>query len=95
MFDGKGSVAPRPIAANAGAESGAGEKSEPSSVGQSPSISPPSVPLISLPGTPVPQQATAATQTSQDQQIEAIRRRIEARRAQMRAEAEAAGANSK
>ena len=95
VFDGKGSAAPRPIASNAGPESGAGEKNQPPSMGQAPSNSPPPPPTISLPNAPVPQQATAATQTAQDQQIEAIRRRIEVRRAQMRAEAEAAGANVK
>jgi general secretion pathway protein N len=41
---------------------------------------------------PTPQPTMQPQPTTQDAQIEAIRRRIEARRAQMRAEAEAAGA---
>ena len=94
VFDGKGSAPARPIASNAGPDSGAGEKNPPPSMGQ-PSSNSPIPPNINLPNAPVAQQAAAATQTAQDQQIEAIRRRIEARRAQMRAEAEAAGANVK
>lgn len=97
VFDGKGSAPPRALASTAGPESGAGEKSEPPPMTPTASNSPPPPPppTISIPNAAVAQQAAAQTQTAQDQQIEAIRRRIEARRAQMRAEAEAAGANVK
>ena len=96
VFDGKGGQAPTPTAMQAGASADgdsvrdanaappppppAGEKTPPSATG--------------IASQPVrtesrPEQSATAPMT-QEQQVEAIRRRIEARRAQMRAEAAAA-----
>jgi len=89
VFDGKGGEAPTPLAAATG--SGVSRSDGASTNAQSPSSVPPSPP--SQPTADV--AAQPPTQVSQDQQVEAIRRRIEARRAQMRAEAAANGANEK
>jgi general secretion pathway protein N len=88
VFDGKGGEAPTPLAASTGSgaprQNDAGSNAQPSS-GVQPSAPPPTPDVA----------AQSPTQVSQDQQVEAIRRRIEARRAQMRAEAAANGANEK
>ena len=87
VFDGKGGEPPTPIATatDAGALRQNGSQGA-----QSPSSVPPSP-------TPVTTDATAQStpQVVQDEQVEAIRRRIEARRAQMRAEAAASSATEK
>ena len=91
VFDGKGGEAPTPLAASTG--SGASRANDASTNAQSPT---PSIVPPSPPPPPTPDVAAQSpTQVSQDQQVEAIRRRIEARRAQMRAEAAANGANEK
>ena len=90
VFDGASGEAPTPVAsANAGPPTPAPEA--------------PPGPARSPPPPPVAQNASPAAtvtrpdpnQMTQEQQIEAIRKRIEARRAQMRAEAEAASAQNK
>lgn len=90
VFDGKGGEAPTPLAASTGSpvprQNGDGSDAQPSS--GAPSSQPPPPPTPDM-------AAQSPTQVSQDQQVEAIRRRIEARRAQMRAEAAANGANDK
>ena len=96
VFDGKGGEAPTQIAA-ANATRTTPEPSartEQRRNGGQGAPSPSSVP-------PSPPQATpeasaqSAPQVVQDEQVEAIRRRIEARRAQMRAEAAASSATEK
>ena len=90
VYDGSGGEAPTPVA-NA-------ESAPPAQPAQP--AQPPSQPPRSPPQPPVAQNASPAAtvsppepeQMSQEQQVEAIRQRIEARRAQMRAEAEAAAA---
>jgi general secretion pathway protein N len=66
-----------------------------SAAGAAPVRNRPVVATPAPPPTPTPQAAMQPQPTTQDAQIEAIRRRIEARRAQMRAEAEAAGAQNR
>lgn len=90
VFDGKGGEAPTQITAatDAGALRQNGSNGDQGA--QSPSSVPPSP-------TPITTDATAQStpQVVQDEQVEAIRRRIEARRAQMRAEAAASSATEK
>jgi general secretion pathway protein N len=90
-FDGASGEAPTPVA-----------NTDQPGQGAAASPAPPSPPPArSPPPPPVAQNASPAAQVSrpdpnqmtQEQQVEAIRARIEARRAQMRAEAEAAAAN--
>lgn len=97
VFDGKGGQAPTPATAVARPELESRPETAPTA-NATPSLPPP--PAVEKPQ-PVAQpsredgaQPTAAPLT-QEQQVEAIRRRIEARRAQMRAEAAAAGAQEK
>ena len=93
VFDGRGGEMPTP--AVAGEQSGAGSAGN----GQQPqaTMQPPAAPPKAdpQPSAKPEQPAQSAGPVSQDEQVEAIRRRIEARRAQMRAEAEAAGAKDK
>ena len=87
VFDGKGGEAPTPtvVQPTADAASASGQGA--------------ATPISAPPPRPPPAAAPDATAQAQpitpDQQVEAIRRRIEARRAQMRAEAAAAGAQEK
>ena len=90
VFDGASGEAPTAVASPA----------EPTAANNAGAASPP--PPRSPPPPPVAQNAPPATvtkpdpnQMTQEQQVEAIRARIEARRAQMRAEAEAAAATNK
>lgn len=91
VFDGRSGEAPTPMAT-----ANDGEPQQPIQAIQAITSPPPPPP-------PARPQANAepatkpetAEQLTQEQQVEAIRRRIEARRAQMRAEAEAAGAKDK
>jgi len=92
VFDGKGGEAPTPVVASAGPESPGPEATATGGAPQPGTRPPPqSPPMAAKPESTAQQPA----QVSQDQQVEAIRRRIEARRAQMRAEAAASGANEK
>jgi general secretion pathway protein N len=88
VFDGKGGEAPTPtvIQPTADASTGSGQGAP------SPIIAPRPPPAAAPDATA---QAQPSAPVSPDQQVEAIRRRIEARRAQMRAEAAAAGAQEK
>ena len=97
VFDGKGGQAPTPTAANVPAAS----RSDSDAVRDANAPPPPPPPRPDVapatttaatdpaPAQPKPDQSATAPMT-QEQQVEAIRRRIEARRAQMRAEAAAA-----
>ena len=95
VFDGKGGEAPTPIVATA--SPGGARESEAVRDATTPPPPPPrpeSAPSNTAAAQPVrvepkPDQSASAPMT-QEQQVEAIRRRIEARRAQMRAEAAAA-----
>jgi general secretion pathway protein N len=99
VFDGKGGQPPTPMAMRPASEV------RPDTV--PPADARPSLPPPPPPDSPKPQPAEQASRDnpapdqnpaaplSQEQQVEAIRRRIEARRAQMRAEAAAAGAQEK
>jgi general secretion pathway protein N len=104
VFDGQGGQPPTPLAGGTDAAANAdGDRPRPIGAnGQIPGgVAPanaarPPTTAATAPARPSPTdapQTTAVPQppSSQDAQIEAIRRRIEARRAQMRAEAEAAG----
>ena len=86
VFDGRSGELPLPLASST---PDPGEAPQP----------PPVVVPQPIQAPPANAQATAVkpepAPLTQEQQVEAIRRRIEARRAQMRAEAEAAGANEK
>lgn len=104
VFDGKGGQAPTQVAASAPAgaapqdNSEQGEQAAQVVQGAQPQPNVPSPPRVQAPPnvqTAPDIAAQPSTPASQDQQIEAIRRRIEARRAQMRAEAAAASANEK
>ena len=88
VFDGQSGQPPTPVAANADAAAAAA----PARVVPSPAPTPP--PASVAQAVPPPPAVTKPdpNQMSQEEQVEAIRRRIEARRAQMRAEAEAAAA---
>ena len=107
VYDGQGGLPPTALgsmaggAAPVGGAPHAGAGSDPAS-GQAPaSIAQPAAPRPPITANgirPVPVAPTGQTQpqpSSQDAQIEAIRRRIEARRAQMRAEAGAAGSQDR
>ena len=100
VFDGKGGQPPTPVSAgpvNAGGDGTAGVGPGAPLLPPPPSAASP-LPSRAAPAPTKPQvnaQADAQAPLTQEQQVEAIRRRIEARRAQMRAEAEAAGANEK
>jgi general secretion pathway protein N len=103
VFDGQGGQPPTPLAGGAVAsDTPDGDRPRPATAGgQDPEVAAPtSIPrppsaTATAPRRPQEtnptQSATPQPPSSQDAQIEAIRRRIEARRAQMRAEAEAAG----
>ena len=92
VFDGQSGQPPTPVAANADED----EAAAPPRVVPSPAPTPPPPSVAQA----VPSPSTVVTkpdpnQMSQEEQVEAIRRRIEARRAQMRAEAEAAAAKNR
>jgi general secretion pathway protein N len=95
VFDGKGGQAPtpaaegsRPQAADAGDGSDAVREAN---MPPPPVATPaPSAPVAAQSGNDTKPDASATAPLTQEQQVEAIRRRIEARRAQMRAEAAAA-----
>jgi general secretion pathway protein N len=95
VFDGKGGQAPTPVATASPTSDGDGAVRDanavpppPPQVGKSP---PPAPDVASQPVRTEPRPESAAPPPmTQEQQVEAIRRRIEARRAQMRAEAAAA-----
>jgi general secretion pathway protein N len=97
VFDGKGGEAPTPTVAEPTADAGAtGNSGVGPSTGTAAAPRPQPMPTPAPPATasqPPPAQEIAPV--TPDQQVEAIRRRIEARRAQMRAEAAAAGAPEK
>lgn len=104
VYDGQGGQPPTPIA-GAPVASGTADADRPRPVGADgqipggvapanaarPSTAAGAVAARPAPTTPTQTTAVPQPPNSQDAQIEAIRRRIEARRAQMRAEAEAAG----
>ena len=97
VFDGKGGQPPTPMTMRPANSVRPDAAPAPDA---KPSLSPP--PPVQQPQQvqPAPEQQpnpdlSAGTPLSQEQQVEAIRRRIEARRAQMRAEAAAAGAEEK
>lgn len=83
-FDGRGAVVPRAAEPVAGAMTGL-PGAVPTPANSPATAMPAAAPGAAPPGPPTP----AADQPTQEEQIEAIRRRIEARRAQMRAEAAA------
>ena len=100
VFDGRGGQAPTPVAA-----SSSGNGSDSGDVRDANALPPPPAPDARPEPTPAPvasqpdnapdaaaraQPEPVASPLTQEQQVEAIRRRIEARRAQMRAEAAAA-----
>lgn len=90
VFDGKGGEPPTPMAAAPGSAASRQNNGDSGQGAQSSSGMPPS------PSTATPDLATQSPpQGVQDEQVEAIRRRIEARRAQMRAEAAASSATEK
>jgi general secretion pathway protein N len=98
VFDGKGGEAPTPTVVQPSADASANQTQGQATAGGTPQPARPQP--IAAPSTPAPSQPQAQAQPAApaitpDQQVEAIRRRIEARRAQMRAEAAAAGANEK
>jgi general secretion pathway protein N len=93
VFDGKGGQPPTPVADGAGVQNGDGNAVRDANALPPPPPSPTPTPLRPAAIQPErndskPDPSAAATMT-QEQQVEAIRRRIEARRAQMRAEAAA------
>jgi general secretion pathway protein N len=90
VFDGRSGEAPTPMAAAVDNDS---EVQQPIQAIRSPP--PPPTPTQPPANAEPAAKPEAAEQLTQEQQVEAIRRRIEARRAQMRAEAEAAGAKEK
>ena len=96
VYDGSSGEAPTPLAS-------AVEPAQPAPpTGPAAPVAPANPPPRSPPQPPVAQNASPAATAarpepeamSQEQQVEAIRQRIEARRAQMRAEAEAAAQNN-
>ena len=109
VFDGQGGLPPTALGGNAGGVASAGgvartDNAVGSDAGQAPgSVVQPAVPRPAMavngvraaPVAPTPTPQTQPPPSSQDAQIEAIRRRIEARRAQMRAEAGAAGSQDR
>lgn len=90
VFDGKGGESPTPIAAATGSGAVRQNNGNGAQGAQSPSSVPPSPSQATTDAT-----AQSPPQVVQDEQVEAIRRRIEARRAQMRAEAAASSATEK
>ena len=84
VFDGKGGEVPTATVASIG-----------NNKGEQGAQSPASPQASAEPSATAHQQAQPAAPVTQEQQVEAIRRRIEARRAQMRAEAEVAGSKDK
>ena len=91
VFDGQSGQPPTPVAANAEADAAA----TPARVVTSPAPTPPPAPVAQAVPPPPMVEKPDPNQMSQEEQVEAIRRRIEARRAQMRAEAEAAAAQNR
>jgi len=91
VFDGQSGQPPTPVAANAEADAAA----TPARVVTSPAPTPPPAPVAQAVPPPPMVKKPDPNQMSQEEQVEAIRRRIEARRAQMRAEAEAAAAQNR
>jgi general secretion pathway protein N len=96
VFDGKGGQAPTPNVARAEPQAEAGAQDAPSDANQPQQPQPVQTAEQRVAETPPPaaQPGSAGVAITQEQQVEAIRRRIEARRAQMRAEA-AAGSKEK
>lgn len=93
VFDGASGQPPTPVAANADADAAA---TPPRVVpSPAPAPTPPPAPVAQAVPPPPTVSKPDPNQMSQEEQVEAIRRRIEARRAQMRAEAEAAAAQNK
>jgi general secretion pathway protein N len=92
VFDGQSGQPPTPVAANAD-----GDAAAPTArVVPSPAPTPPPASVAqAVPPPPTVVNKPDPNQMSQEEQVEAIRRRIEARRAQMRAEAEAAAAKNR
>lgn len=90
VFDGRSGEAPTPMAT-----ANDGEPQQPIQAIQAITSPPPPTPTRPQANAEPAAKPEAAEQLTQEQQVEAIRRRIEARRAQMRAEAEAAGAKEK
>lgn len=91
VYDGQSGEAPTPVAANASEAAPA----PPVRVVPSPAPAPTPAPVAQN-AQPAPAiEKPNPDQMTQEQQIEAIRRRIEARRAQMRAEADAAAAQNR
>jgi general secretion pathway protein N len=94
VYDGASGEAPTPVGTAA---------ATPQPPTETAAAEPPPPPVRSPPTPPVAQNASPVptaprpdpNQMTQEQQVEAIRKRIEARRAQMRAEAEAASAQNK
>ena len=82
VFDGRSGEAPTPVAAT---EAPAAQPT-PAAVAPTPPPPPPK-PAVAQNVAPTPPTNTDSSAMTQEQQVEAIRRRIEARRAQMRAEA--------
>ena len=91
VFDGQSGQAPTPVAVNADADAAAA----PARVVPSPAPPPPPASVAQAVPPPATVNKPDPNQMSQEEQVEAIRRRIEARRAQMRAEAEAAAAQNR
>ena len=91
VFDGQSGQPPTPVAGNAEPEAAAA----PARVVPSPAPAPPPPPVAQAVPPPAAVSKPDPNQMSQEEQVEAIRRRIEARRAQMRAEAEAAAAQNR
>jgi general secretion pathway protein N len=90
VFDGASGQPPTPVAEAADADAAA----TPPRVVPSPAPAPPPSVAQAVPPPPTVTKPDP-NQMSQEEQVEAIRRRIEARRAQMRAEAEAAAAQNR
>jgi general secretion pathway protein N len=106
VYDGKGGEAPTTVAGatqasdatpgtlrgegDAGTRNAAASGATPAAAGVRPPVT-----AVAAPPPPTPVPSMQPQPTTQDAQIEAIRRRIEARRAQMRAEAQAAGSQNR
>ena len=94
VFDGTGGEAPTAVANTDAPGQGGGSAPPPPQPQPVPPRSPPPPPVAQNAPPPAPSRPDP-NQMTQEQQVEAIRARIEARRAQMRAEADAAAANRK
>jgi general secretion pathway protein N len=99
VFDGKGGQSPTtlvvaPVSSPDTGDGAPGSKSDPAATQVQPGSPPPPPPPVTQSADAKSSDGNAATMT-QEQQVEAIRRRIEARRAQMRAEAAAAATKEK